>query len=174
MNTGFVRGLGYSPSRMLLSYNLRRQEPTSPPLRNVMLKDMLNRVGADPESCTPEAIDYAVRLAQLGELRNSALDNLSEQQRRRVEARNKPNRERDPVSGDPVILRRVVNDKEKGHKLEPSWVGPYFVTRVTKMTTQFHILLILDRLPHIGCARHVSTVIRPKSIIESVFLRCVN
>jgi transposase InsO family protein len=155
VNTRFIRGIGYSPSQLLFGYNLRRQVPVRPTLRDTLVDDMLSRLGSGEDVMPPETMEYAVRLAHLDELRESALDNLAEQQRRLVESRNRPARERDPVPGDLILLRRVVVDKERGHKLEPRWVGPYYCTRLTRGGRSAYYSEVTNREFEVG-RRHMN------------------
>jgi len=159
VNTRFVKTHGYSPSQIMFGYNLKRSEPSYPTPRDRLIQDMLEKIRAGDENFQPEAeaVEYAVRLATLEELRSSALDNLSAEQRMLVERRNEPSRNRDPVVGDLILLRRIVVDKEKGHKLEPKWEGPYLVESLTGSGRSVYYATLNNPDQRLG-RRHVNQV----------------
>jgi hypothetical protein len=85
---------------------------------------------AEKEGFSVEAVEYALRLSQLDELRESALEYLSDTQRWMIDA---AKGERKVLRvGDLILLRRHIVNKERGHKLEPKWIGPFYLVGFTK------------------------------------------
>jgi hypothetical protein len=105
----------------------------------------------------PEVLDYSVRLSVLDELRESALDHLTETQRAMVRQRLKRSSRTEPEIGDLILLRRLIVDKEKGRKLEPRWVGPYFLTRFTRGGRSVFYSSVFDKRIEVG-RKHLDQV----------------
>lgn len=129
INTRLIKVHGFSPSQLLMGF-----EPTTTPflmdfdneLRSQALQtriEELQRGGAT----VPEAA-YEARLASIDEIRTEALKaKLANKQS--VAAKNfKDNPV--PQKGDLVLLRRLAQDGQKSHKLEPRWEGPHRVTKL--------------------------------------------
>jgi hypothetical protein len=119
---------GYSPSQLLFGINIRRFVEDPPTVRDRLMNQLLD--DAEKEGFSVEAVEYALRLSQLDELRESALECLSDTQRRMIDA---AKGERKVLRvGDLILIRRHIVDKERGHKLEPKWIGPFYLVGFTK------------------------------------------
>jgi len=56
-----------------------------------------------------------------------------------------------------ILLRWIVVDKERGHKLEPRWEGPYVVTRRTKSGRPVYYATLQNPTIELG-RRHMNQV----------------
>jgi Integrase zinc binding domain len=130
LNTRFHPALGYTPAQVLLGYNLRRPLQITSTIRDRAITDVINNVRSGDLSI--EQWEYAVRLAQVEEVRRYALETLDETRRRYIASNQNRRRYRIPEIGDLVLLRKYVVDKERGHKLEPRWTEPLLLVRKDK------------------------------------------
>jgi hypothetical protein len=102
----------------------------------------------EKEGLAVEVVEYALRLSQLDELWESALDCSMETQRRMILTEEGRGECKNLKEGDLILLRRHIVDKERGHKLKPKWIGPSSSAsqRVhDRLPTQTSILLTLLR-----------------------------
>ena len=128
-NTRFIRIYGYSPAELLLGFN---------PIYHRGMIDLESEirqesiVSQEPnmvdESMSVEEANYEVRLARLDEIRNIATKNRLMHQERVAESSDKHGKII-YKNGDLVLLRRLAQDKQKSHKLEPRWEGPYIIDK---------------------------------------------
>ena len=82
-----------------------------------------------PSMPAPDRGNYALRIAQMEEMRELARERMTAHLTD-LELAQKMPRYETPKQGDLVLLRRFVVDKDKGRKLEPHWEGPYSLDRV--------------------------------------------
>ncbi|KXS98442.1 hypothetical protein AC579_7464 [Pseudocercospora musae] len=77
---------------------------------------------------TDQEAAAAERLAGIDEMRLLNLDNRIQQQ---AALSDSDQRWEEPKLGDAVLIRRLQQDKERGHKLEPQWEGLYLLFKLT-------------------------------------------
>ncbi|OAF55282.1 hypothetical protein VC83_08208 [Pseudogymnoascus destructans] len=75
---------------------------------------------------------YAVRMAKIEEMRDTATEiRLRSQQKNAEESEMHLRKYTQMKRGDLVLLRRLSQDNNHSHKLEPRWLGPYILHKLT-------------------------------------------
>jgi hypothetical protein len=108
-NTIFHPARGYTPAQVLLVYNLGRPLQVMSTIRD---RHVINNVRSGSDF-TIEQWEYAVRLAQVEEVRRYALETLDDSQRRYIASHYNLRRYRLPEVGE-VVEPRVFSFAEGG------------------------------------------------------------
>lgn len=131
-NTRVIRAHGFTPSELLLGFNPRRHhdmEEIEATLRQEALASQPGEV--IDEGISVEEANYEAHLAKMDEMRDMATKlRLSEQDR--VAERSYKEAKKEYKGGDLVLQRRLAQDNQKSHKLEPRWEGPYQVGKISE------------------------------------------
>lgn len=146
INSREVKHCGFHPAELLFGvaphftgYDTTVEEE----IRVQAFADALQAEGEPEEELMAEAARE--RLARLDEKRLMNLDRRLHQQWAMVDKDVK--RWPTPQIGDAVLIRRLQQEKERGHKLEPVWEGPYLLQKVTKNGQAGWVTPLLEDAP---------------------------
>ncbi|KFY31814.1 hypothetical protein V493_00777 [Pseudogymnoascus sp. VKM F-4281 (FW-2241)] len=132
VNTKKVTLYGVSPAELLFGFKPRFTAgdlSIDEAIRSEMLSQPNHISDVSPEA-TVSAI--GVRLAKLDELRDAAAEiRLRRQLKQSEESAVRFANTKKVKRGDLVLLRRLAQDNQHSHKLEPRWQGPYIVHKVS-------------------------------------------
>ena len=129
-NTQTIRTYGYTPSELLLGINARHY-PTDDTLEDEIRGEVVaNVVGIAGDEMPREEAVYTARLAAIDEIRDRVTSRRLKGQQRLALGTEKSRA--DLERGDLVLLRRSLQDNQRGHKLEPRWTGPYKLAKISK------------------------------------------
>ena len=143
INTRMIRAFGHSPAELLLGYqpkyfagddlydNVLRSQALEDKFRELLESEpAVSQANLVVDSTMGiEERNFEERLAKLDEMRDLALDKRMEMGEDIAQKTAKGKGPLEP--GDLVKLRRLGQDQQKSHKLEPKWEGPYIVQSVS-------------------------------------------
>ena len=130
INTRMIRVYGFSPAQILFGFE-PRYVPGADNFEDTIRSKSIERVIREglEDGMSIEEAAYESRLACIDEWRQDAVDRRFKEASKLAEKTDKgipP-----PEKGDLVRLRRLDQDNQKSHKLEPRWEGPYIVDKVS-------------------------------------------
>jgi hypothetical protein len=130
INTRTIKIHGYTPCELLLGINARHYRLGGTFEGEVRGEVIVNAAELLRQGRTQEEAVYTARLAMIDEVRDQATTKRLGDQRKQVEKSEKrrANLEKD----DLVLLRRLSQDNQRGHKLEPRWTGPYRLAKIAR------------------------------------------
>ena len=132
INSRFIKVFGYSPAELMIGFN-PRYEKGGDDFEDILRSDSINAQVKDliiKEGMTVEEANYESRLAKLDELRDRALSRRYEMAEKQAQDTEKPEPKVAVKEGTIVRLRRLGQENQKSHKLEPRNEGLYKVTKV--------------------------------------------
>ena len=146
-NTRYIKTFGFTPAELIFGFNPRYTKGADDfedILRSRAVNESIEELMTG-EGMTLEEANYESRLAILDELRDQALTTRLETG---IETAEKTSTAKGGVGqkqkidkGSLVRLRRLAQDNQRSHKLEPRWEGPY---RVHKMASHGQSAWIKD------------------------------
>ena len=130
INTRMIKVYGFSPAQILFGFEPRHVPGADNFEDTVRSRSIEKRIQEGLEDgMSVEEAAYESRLACLDEWRQDALDRRFKEASKLAEKTDKGNPV--PKKGDLIKLRRLEQDGQKSHKLEPRWEGPYIIDRVS-------------------------------------------
>lgn len=136
-NTRYIRMFGFSPAELLMGFNPRYTKGADEfedILRSKVVGDSIDALMSE-EGMSVEEAAYESRLAIIDELRERSLAKrfqLGESTAESTDAKIHNNPEKMIKKGSLVRLRRLAQDNQKSHKMEPRWEGPYVVHKMAE------------------------------------------
>lgn len=133
INTRFIRVFGFSPAQILLGFD-PKYVPGIDEFGDIIRTEITTEeIGTQlqQQGMLAESI-YEARLAKLDEIRQRAVQRRLDMGE---ELANKTDKVATPFApGDLVRLRRLDQDGQKSHKLEPRWEGPPMLSQKSPRT----------------------------------------
>lgn len=138
INTRYIKVFGHSPAEILFGF-LPKYHPGGDEYDEVLrsraieseIQSLMSR-----EALTVEEATYESRMATLDEIRQIALRKRYEKAEKDATLTNEksksPYKTRPLRKGDLVKLRRLDQDNQKLHKMEPRWEGPYRAEKISE------------------------------------------
>lgn len=133
INTRLIKVFGFAPAELMLGF-CPRYTPHTDELEELLRTQILIpavETLMTEQGMTIEEAQYHSRLAKLDEVRQRAVERrhgLGEKLAEKTAKEEKVS----PAVGDLVRLRRLAQDNQHSHKLEPRWEGPYKVQKVAE------------------------------------------
>ncbi|KAL8760748.1 MAG: hypothetical protein Q9184_003085 [Pyrenodesmia sp. 2 TL-2023] len=124
---------GFAPAELLLGF-CPKYVPFADELEDLLWTQILIPAVEElmtEQGMTIEEAQYHARLAKLDEVRERAVDKRHELGEKLAEKTAKESKV-SPEAGDLVRLRKLAQDNQHSHKLEPRWEGSYKVQKLSE------------------------------------------